>query len=64
MMKVGKHGNRKGQSTIEYLLILAVIIAAVVVAATNLIRPAVTRTMDSSQTAIQNAADQLSAKLR
>lgn len=64
MMARGRRWNRKGQGTLEYLLILATVIAAVAVAAGTIIRPAVDQTMTSSQTAIQNAATQFEARLQ
>lgn len=64
MAQGSKQWNRKGQGTVEYILILAVIIAAIAVAANALIKPAVTKTMDSSKAAIENAADKLAAGLK
>ena len=64
IMRNGKRWNRKGQSTLEYLLIAAVVIAAVAIAATTIIRPAVDNTMNQSGSAINNAASQLNAKLQ
>ena len=64
IMQVRKRWGRKGQSTLEYLLIAAVVIAAVAIAATTIIRPAVDATMTNSGTAITNAAGQLSTKLQ
>ena len=64
MMSVVRRWDRRGQSTLEYLLIAAVIIAAVVVAATGVIQPAVKKTMDSSGAAIDNAAVQIQSKLQ
>jgi Flp pilus assembly pilin Flp len=49
---------------LEYMLILAVVIAAVAIAAGAVIRPAVDTSFTSSQTAIQNATAQLSARLQ
>ena len=63
-MKGWKRGNRKGQGTLEYLLILAVVIAAVALAAGTVIKPAVKGTLDSSKTAIDNAATAFSTKLK
>ena len=64
MVQVMTRWDRRGQSTLEYLLIAAVIIAAVAVAAKTLIQPAVAKTMNSSTTAINNAADQIEKKLQ
>ena len=56
--------NRRGQGTLEYILLVTVIIAAIALAATTLIKPAVTKTMGSSATAINNAADQVASQLQ
>ena len=64
LMRNGKRWNRTGQSTLEYLLIAAVVIAAVAIAAGAIIRPAVDNTMNQSASAINNAAAQLNAKLQ
>ena len=64
VMRNGKRRSRSGQSTLEYLLIAAVVIAAVAIAAGAVIRPAVTTSMDNSGAAITNAATQLSSKLQ
>ena len=63
MVQIMTRWDRRGQSTLEYLLMAAVIIAAVAVAAKQLIGPAVTKTMNSSSGAIDNAAEQLKNKL-
>ena len=64
MMQSKKRWNRKGQSTLEYLLIAAVVIAAVAIAAGTVIRPAVDNTLNQSSSAINTAAAQLNTKLR
>ena len=64
MMRNGKRWNQTGQSTLEYLLIAAVVIAAVAIAAGTIIKPAVTGTLTSSKVAIDNAAAKLSTKLQ
>ena len=63
-MRNGKRWDRKGQSTLEYLLIAAVVIAAVAIAAGTIIRPAVDQTLLQSGSAMQNAANQLNTKLQ
>ena len=64
IMRNGKRWDRKGQSTLEYLLIAAVVIAAVAIAASTIIQPAVATTMTNSGAAITNAATQLSTELQ
>ena len=64
IMRNGKRWNRKGQGTLEYLLIAAVVIAAVAIAAGAVIRPAVDNTLNQSSSAINNAASQLNTKLQ
>ena len=63
-MRIGTRWNRRGQSTLEYLLIAAAVIAAIAIAARTLIGPAVSNTLTSSQGAIDNAANQISSKLQ
>ena len=63
-MRIGTYGNRRGQSTLEYLLIAAAIIAAIAIAATALIRPAMTNTMTSAGDGVNNAAAKFSAGLK
>ena len=62
-MKRGTSWNRRGQSMVEYALILAVVIAAIAIAAGTQIRPAVTSTLTSAGDAIENAAGELTAGL-
>lgn len=47
-----------GQGTVEYILVVAAILAAVIAAASLLIKPAVTSTMTSAKTVVENAATQ------
>jgi Flp pilus assembly pilin Flp len=56
--------SNKGQSMVEYLLIVAVVIAAVAVSVGTLISPAVNQTITESGNSINNAAAQLGAKLQ
>jgi Flp pilus assembly pilin Flp len=55
--------NARGQSALEYMLILAVVIAAVAAAAA-IFQPAVNNTLNQSGVAITNAGNQLGAKLQ
>lgn len=50
---------RGGQSTLEYILVLAAIIAAIAIAAGTLIKPAVNKTMNDTKTVIENATGKL-----
>ncbi|MDP3723324.1 MAG: hypothetical protein Q8R91_07500 [Candidatus Omnitrophota bacterium] len=52
-----------GQSTLEYILVLAAILAAVIVGANSLIKPAVTSTMEDSQSVIETSTDRLKTGL-
>ena len=46
--------SRRGQSTVEYLIVLAVIIAAVVLAATTLLKPKIATTYNKAIERIGN----------
>ena len=46
----------RGQSTVEYALVTAVVIVAVIAAATNWIGPAVEQTLDDAATVIDSAS--------
>lgn len=48
-----------GQSILEYVIVLAAIIAAVIIGATNAIKPAVTTTMNNAATLITTSANKL-----
>jgi len=48
-----------GQSTLEYILVLAAIIVAIIVAANTAIRPAVGNSLTESGKAINSAANKL-----
>lgn len=58
----GQAGAR-GQSTLEYILVLAAIVAAVALAAGNQIQPAVEKTMTDVQQTIESASGQLASGL-
>ena len=51
--------TRSGQSTLEYILVVAAIILALIAVATNLMRPAVEKTLTDSSTAMKNASGKL-----
>ena len=56
--------NRKGQSTLEYTLVIAAILVAIIAAATTFIKPAVTQTMQDSNSAITSASGKLKTQLQ
>ncbi|MDD5465671.1 MAG: hypothetical protein PHP73_04975 [Candidatus Omnitrophica bacterium] len=51
--------NRKGQSILEYVIVLTVIVIAVALAANTLIRPAVKQGLDDAAKTINKATEQL-----
>ena len=51
--------RRKGQSILEYVIVLTVIVAAIAVAAGSAIKPAVEKAMGSANTTISTAATNL-----
>ena len=57
-------GRRKGQSTLEYVLIVAAIVAAIIVAAQALMQPAVNQLVVDSTTAIKNSTSKLVTSLK
>lgn len=64
MRKYKEKGNpeqrRRGQSTLEYMIILAGVVGVVIWAAATLIKPGVTTSLNNAQTAIDDAANKLS----
>ncbi|MFH0827142.1 MAG: hypothetical protein V1923_04590 [Candidatus Omnitrophota bacterium] len=51
--------SKKGQSVLEYVIVLTAIIAVIVAGATTILRPAVQNTLNSSGQTITNAAARL-----
>lgn len=51
--------NTRGQSILEYVIVLTVIIAAVALAATQYIKPAVTKNFEDVQGTMQGATSRL-----
>ena len=51
--------RKRGQSILEYVIILTVIVAAIAVAATQFIKPAVEKGLEDSQRSIQGATERL-----
>ena len=50
---------KKGQSVLEYVIVLTAIIAVIIAAASLVIRPAVNATIDKAANSIQAAVNQL-----
>ncbi len=59
LRKAGRHG----QSTLEYILVLAAIVAAAAIAAVNLIGPAMNKQMTDSKGVIEDSSGRLKTKL-
>jgi len=51
--------KKRGQSILEYIIVLTAIIAVVIVAATAVIKPAVDKAMNEAAQTIENAANKL-----
>ena len=49
--------NKRGQSTVEYVIVFTAIAAAIIVAAANIIRPAVNRVYNEAGGGIEHAAN-------
>ena len=54
-----KMRNKRGQSVLEYVIVLTAIIAIIIVAATTFIKPAVQQSMDDASQAITTATGKL-----
>lgn len=52
--------DKKGQSTVEYVIVFTAIAAAVIFAAANIIRPAVNRVYNEAGAGIEDAANYFS----
>ena len=55
--------TQRGQSTLEYILVLAAILVAVIVAANSLMRPAVNQSLTDASNTMKSATGKLSAGL-
>jgi len=51
--------RKKGQSILEYVIVLTVIVAAIAAAAGTAIKPAITNSYDNVNTTMTNATDLL-----
>ena len=56
--------QERGQSTLEYILVLAAIIAAVAIASQTVLNTGITNTMTNAGAAIEDAATTLSTRLK
>ena len=57
--EVSSMRKKRGQSVLEYAIVLTVIVAAIAYAATQYIKPAVDRTINSASKSITDAAGRL-----
>lgn len=62
-MRHARRTGRRAQSTLEYILILAVIVAAIILAANGPIKNAVRRNLNESSNLISSATNKLSKGL-
>jgi uncharacterized protein (UPF0333 family) len=51
--------NKKGQSILEYVIVLTVIVAAVAIAATSYIKPGIQKSIENVNASIVNASGRL-----
>ena len=51
--------RKRGQSILEYVIVLTVIVVAIAIAANGVIKNAVTKALNDSSSTIQNATAQL-----
>jgi hypothetical protein len=51
--------RKKGQSILEYVIVLTVIVAAIALAAGTLIKPAITKALEESKGTIETAGSKL-----
>ena len=59
----GCRRGRSGQSTLEYILVLAAILVAIIAAANTIMKPAVTQTMTDASNTIKASTGKLKAGL-
>ena len=52
-----KQASKRGQSTVEYVIVFTAIAAAIIFAAVNIIRPAVNKTYNQAGSKIEQGAD-------
>ncbi len=51
--------RRKGQSILEYVIILTAIVLVIIAAATGVMKPSVEKTMDNAGKVVDHAAEKL-----
>jgi len=61
--RVVELNGARGQSTLEYLLVIAAVLAAVIVAASQFMKPAVNKMLEDSKTTIESASGKLRSGL-
>lgn len=54
--------RKKGQSILEYVIVLTVIIAAIIAVAVGAFKPAVTQTLNDSAIIVSNSSSRLATK--
>ena len=54
--------KKKGQSILEYVIVLTVVVVAIAIAATTLIKPAVNQGLTDASDTIKHATEQLPTK--
>ena len=54
---------RRGQSIFEYMMVLALVLAAIAVAAKDMIKPAIEKSMTESKDVIESSSGMLKAKV-
>jgi len=56
------HGKRRGQMIIEYALMFTVIVAVVIYAALNVVRPSVNRFFNATGRVLDNATNEIATR--
>jgi len=58
----GKNGERRGQMIIEYALMFAVIVAVIIYASMNVVKPAVNRFFNATGRVLDNATNAIESR--
>jgi Flp pilus assembly pilin Flp len=56
------HGKRRGQMIIEYAVMFTVIVAVVIYAAINVVRPSVNRFFNATGRVLENATNEIESR--